>query len=421
MRKIWSIIKREYKEAVFKKSFIIITLLMPVLMIALSVLPTLLMMIETKKQTTIHVMDQTDWLFENFSQSLKDTLKNGIPKFVVSKVSFSENDFESVLAEEKLLIEQEKLAVLLVVPKDIDSVGVVQFYARNVGDFSLTSRIKDTFSKLVSNHRLRESGIQPELINKLIKPVKLKTIKVIKGRKEKEGGFLQEYFSTFIFIFIIYLTIILYATAIMRSIIQEKTSRIVETILSGANSFQFMAGKILGQGAVGFTQYIIWVVFGLTLLFFSGNFLPVSSQYFSFSPIIFFYFVVFFILGYFLFSTIYAAIGAITNSEQEAQSLVTPVVLLLVIPLMLIGFIVKNPDSTVTTVFSLIPFFSPIVMFARINLANPPILEILLSIVLLIITIIGLIWLVAKIFRVGILMYGKRPTLPELVKWIKYH
>ncbi len=421
MRKIWSIIKREYKEAVFKKSFIIITLLMPVLMIALSVLPTLLMMIETKKQTTIHVMDQTEWLFEDFSNSLKDTLKNGIPKFVVSKVSFSENDFESVLAEEKSLIEQEKLAVLLVVPEDIDSVGVVQFYARNVGDFDLTSRIKDTFSKLVSNHRLRESGIQPELINKLIKPVKLKTIKVIKGRKEKEGGFLQEYFSTFIFIFIIYLTIILYATAIMRSIIQEKTSRIVETILSGANSFQFMAGKILGQGAVGFTQYIIWVVFGITLLFAGGSFLPVSSRYFSFNPIIFFYFVVFFILGYFLFSTIYAAIGAITNSEQEAQSLVTPVVLLLVIPLMLIGFIVKNPDSTVTTVFSLIPFFSPIVMFARINLANPPILEVLLSIVLLIITIIGLIWLVAKIFRVGILMYGKRPTLPELVKWIKYH
>ncbi len=420
MRKIWTVVKREYKESVFKKSFIILTLLTPLLMIAMSVLPSLLLMIETKKQTTVHVIDQTGWLYNDFQSALNDTLKNGKPKFLIQKITAPAVKFESTVAAEKQLIENEKLDVLLILPQNIDSTGTAQLFARNVGDFDLIRRFRTTISDLVSNYRLQRSGLQPELVNKLIKPVKLRTIKVMKGREESEGGFMKEYFSTFVFIFIIYLTIILYATAIMRSIIQEKNSRIIETILSGINPFQFMSGKIAGHGAVGFTQYIIWIIVGLALLFASGSFLPVSSKYFSFNPIIFAYFVLFFVLGYLLYSTIYAGIGAIVNSEQEAQNLITPVVLLLVIPLIMMGFIVKNPDSTLVSIMSMIPFFSPIMMFARINLTNPPFYEIALSIVILILSIVGLIWVVSKIFRVGILMYGKRPTLPEIIKWIRY-
>ena len=418
MRKVLTIIKREYKEAVYKKSFLILTLLMPVLMIGMAVLPSLFVMMETKKQTRVHVIDQTDWLFTELNKTLTDTLKNGKPKFLLTRVKSDLKKFDQLLTSEKELIKSEKIDVLLVIPADIDSISHADLYARNVGDFDMISRFKNTLSKLVSNHRLLASGLEPTLINKLIKPVKLETTKVMRGRKESKGGFMSEYFTTFIFIFIIYFTIILYATSIMRSIIQEKNSRIVETILSGTNAYQFMAGKILGQGAVGITQYAIWVAVGIGLFFASGKFLPTSS--FTISPITFFYFVLFYILGYFLFSTLYAAIGAIVNSEQEAQSLITPVVLLLVIPLIMIGMIVKDPNSTVVTSLSLVPFFSPIIMFARINLANPPVLQIILSIAILILTIAVLIWLVAKIFRVGILMYGKRPTFPEILKWVKY-
>lgn len=418
MRKVLTIIKREYKEAVYKKSFLILTLLMPVLMIGMAVLPSLLVMMETKKQTRVHIIDQTDWLFTELNKTLTDTLKNGKPKFLLTRVKSDLKKIDQLLTSEKELIKSEKIDVLLVIPADIDSISHADLYARNVGDFDMISRFKNTLSKLVSNHRLLASGLEPALINKLIKPVKLETTKVMRGRKESKGGFMSEYFTTFIFIFIIYFTIILYATSIMRSIIQEKNSRIVETILSGTNAYQFMAGKILGQGAVGITQYAIWVAVGIGLFFASGKFLPTSS--FTISPITFFYFVLFYILGYFLFSTLYAAIGAIVNSEQEAQSLITPVVLLLVIPLIMIGMIVKDPNSTVVTSLSLVPFFSPIIMFARINLANPPVLQIILSIAILILTIAVLIWLVAKIFRVGILMYGKRPTFPEILKWVKY-
>ncbi|MHB2155085.1 ABC transporter permease [Calditrichota bacterium GD2] len=418
MRKVWTIIKREYKEAVFKKSFLILTLIMPLIMIAMAVLPTLLVMMETQKQTRIHIVDQTGWLYPRLTEVLTDTLKNGKPKFLLKSIEITSMDFEKIINKEKDLIKSEKIDVLLVIPQNIDSTGKVDFFARNVGDFDLTSRFKSTLSKLVSDHRLMLSGLEPETINQLIKPVKLETYKILKGRKESKGGFMSEYFTTFIFIFIIYMTIILYANSIMRSIIQEKNSRIVETILSGMNAFQFMAGKILGQGMVGLTQYAIWVIVGLAVAFASGKFLTVS--WFSISPVTFLYFVLFYILGYFLYSTLYAAIGAMVSSEQEAQGLATPVVFLLVIPLVMIGTIVKDPNSTVVTSLSLIPFFSPIIMFSRINLANPPFIQILLSIMILLLTIAVLIWLVAKIFRVGILMYGKRATFPEIIKWIKY-
>jgi ABC-2 type transport system permease protein len=211
----------------------------------------------------------------------------------------------------------------------------------------------------------------------------------------------------------------MYGMTVMRSIIQEKTTRIIEVLLSAANPFQIMAGKILGLGSVSFTQYLIWALFGMILLVFGAQVMPVSAEAFSFSPMILFYFVLFYVLGYFLFASMYAGVGAVTNNDQEAQQLATPITFMLIIPIILISFMVKNPDSTVVQVLSYIPFFSPIIMFARINLASPPLIEIWASIIILIITIIFMIWIVSKIFRIGILMYGKRPTLPEIAKWLR--
>ena len=205
----------------------------------------------------------------------------------------------------------------------------------------------------------------------------------------------------------------------MRSIILEKSTRVVEVLLSTTSSFRMMAGKILGQGSVGLTQYIIWAVFGITITLYGSRLLPMSNEYLNFAPSIFVYFVIFYILGYFIYAILYAAIGAMVNTDQEGQQLSFPVVMLLMIPLLTLGFVVKNPDSAIATTFSIIPFFSPIVMFARINLTSPSGMEIGGAIILLLITIVFLIWIVAKIYRVGILMYGKRPNLPEIIKWMR--
>lgn len=420
MHKIWAIIKREYKEAVYKKSFIILTLLMPILMIGFAVLPALLMEVKSAKQTRIHVIDESNLVFDSLQKNLKERLKDGKLRYLLVRVTPSPTELPTIMEKEKKLVATKKIDVLLYIPADVDSMLQVQFFARNVADLDLTSRFKNEISSILSQQRLLAAGIRPDLVKKLTKPIKLNTIKISKTGKESKSGFMQEYFSTFIFIFFLYLTIIIYGAGIMRSIIQEKNSRIVETILSGCNSFQFMAGKILGQGAVSLTQYLIWGLVGLGLLIWGVSYYPESAKYLNFNPMILLYFVIFFVLGYLLYSALYAAIGAISNSDQEAQTAAYPVTLSLVVPIILFGYIVKDPNSAVTTTLSQIPFFSPIIMFARINLSNPPVWQILLSIGILVITIAITIWFVAKIFRVGILMYGKRPTLPELLKWIKY-
>lgn len=418
MNKIMTIIKREYKEAVFKKSFIIMTLLTPVIMIAMGIVPSLLVRMDVEQPTILSFYDESGIVAGKIQEALDDTLKDGSPRFMISILSKSA-DSENVIEEQKELISDETIDGFLFIPQDITKQGELVYYSKNVANFDLNRRLQKMVNTITVNYRLQNSGFDHEVINELTKSVDLKTIKITKEGEESERGFLDEFFSTFIFVLILYVTLIMYGMSIMRSIIQEKTTRIIEVLLSSANPFQIMAGKILGQGSVGLTQYVIWAVFGVLLIFFGARMMPVDADAFNFSPEILFYFVLFYLLGYFLFSTMYTGVGAVTNTDQEAQQAATPITFMLIIPLILISFMVKNPDSTIVQVLSYIPFFSPIIMFARINLAAPSWIEIWTSVLILVITIIFMILLVSKIYRVGILMYGKRPTLPEIMKWIR--
>jgi ABC-2 type transport system permease protein len=420
MKKIWTLIKREYKESVFKKSFIIITILTPFLMVALGLIPSLLLMMETDEPVRIHVVDQTNFVFPEFAKALNDTLKDGSAEYILKNIITKPDVIESVLNEQKQLVENESIDGVVYIPHTIIKEGKIQYFAKNVANFSINQRIKNSIGKIVTDHRIHQSGLDPAIINKLTKRLEMKTIKIVKGGEESERGFMEEYFTTLIFVLILYMTLILYGTAIMRSIVQEKTTRIIEILLSSTNPFQLMTGKIIGQGSVGLTQYLIWALFGIGLVLFGGNIMPASGDYFNFPASLFIYFVIYYILGYFVYAVLFAAIGAMTNSDQEAQQLSFPVIMLLIIPLLLIGFLVKNPDSPTIVVLSLIPFFSPIIMFARINLTAPSFLEIGGSILILLATIFFLIWIVSKIYRVGILMYGKRPTMPEIIRWVRY-
>ncbi len=420
MNKILTIIKREYKDSVYKKSFIIMTFLMPVLMIGLSVVPSLLIRMDTAKPSTLHVIDRSEIVFDNLKTFLQDTLENGGLRYRLSRIEADSANLESAIEEEKELIRTDKITGLIIIPANVEQEAGIRLMAKNVANFNLNQRIQYMVGQIVSTHKIQKSGLDPQLVAELTKPVRMRTIKITKSGEESERGFMEEYFGTFVFVLILYMTLLLYGASIMRSIVHEKSSRIIEVLLSGANSFQLMAGKIFGQGAVGLTQYLLWAAFGISFVTFGKDILPVSTEYFNFSPEIFVYFVLFYILGYFIYSVLYAAIGAMTNSDEEAQQFSFPVVMLLIIPLVLTGYIVKNPDSSLAVTMSMIPFFSPIVMFARINLSSPPFIEILASIFILVLTIFILIWIVSRIYRVGILMYGKRPNLVEIIKWMRY-
>lgn len=425
MGKIRTVVKREYLTRVRTKGFIIGTLAMPIVIGILTVAPALLMTLKNEKPKKIFIIDQTDRIFPGLKAALKDTTKGGISLYKLSKVETSPEELPEVRKELTEKVDEGEIDGYLVIPKDIFERNQAQFYARNVSNFRVNENLEGAVSKAVSHFRLSNSGLDPERVRKLVKGVNLRTFKVTgRGKEEEDTG--ATFMITYILVFFLYISLIIYGVMVMRGVIEEKSSRMVEVIVSAVKPFHLMAGKILGVGGVGLTQFLIWslIVGGISLY---GKSL-VSSPAGEMGPLslpgipisLLFFFVLFFLLGYFLYATLYAGVGAMVSSDEDAQHLQMPLVALLIIPFMLMFYVIGNPNSGLAVLFSLIPFFAPIIMFTRIVVQTPPLWQILLSLVLLGSSIVAMVWVVSRIYRVGILMYGKRPNLPELVKWFRY-
>lgn len=418
MSKITTVIKREYLERLKKKSFLLGTLLGPILMAGLILVPGLLVTVSTGKQWRISVVDQTGRIYPQLQTALSDTLKDGQPRYMLEVVSTTAGQMDATRRALSHQVAMDRISAYLIIGPQALNTGEADFYAKNVGDFTAIDRIESALTQIVVENRLNQEGLDPERIKRLTQGIRLRTMKVGKGG-ERESGFGQVYLETMVFVMILYMTILLYGVAVMRGVIEDKSTRVVEVLLSSLRSTQLMAGKILGLGGVGLTQYMIWIFFGLGLSTFGAAYLGLGQTIRAISPSTFFYFLLFYLLGYFLYATLYAGVGAICSTEQDAQQVQFPIIFLLILPLMLSAPIIKNPDSGLAIVLSLIPFFSPMLMFLRVNLVTPPLGQILASVFLLLLSIFLMIWLVAKIFRVGLLMYGKRATLPEIVRWIR--
>ena len=418
MNKIAAVIHREYLSHVRSKGFFIATLLAPIFMSAMILLPGLLATMSTGEQWTVSVIDPTGQIFPPLQETLNDTLKDGRPAFVLREITIGSEELERAKADLNDRVAGKSLSGYLVIDPQILSAGKAEFYAANVGDFTTLGRIEDALDRIVVELRLNEEGLDADHIGRLTSGIDMKTLKIGKAGHE-ESGFGRMFQITFLFVFFLYMTILLYGVTVMRGVIEEKSSRIVEILLSSLKPTQLMAGKILGIGCVGLTQYAIWIAFGLLLTTLGAAYAGLGGIVTAIPPMTFFYFLLFYLLGYFLYATLYAGIGAVCTTEQEAQQSQFPVIALLIAPLLLITMIIKNPDGIASTVLSLIPFFSPMLMFLRINVGAPPIGQILASIALLLVTIVIMIWVVARIFRVGLLMYGKKPSLPELLRWVR--
>lgn len=230
------------------------------------------------------------------------------------------------------------------------------------------------------------------------------------------------------------MTIIMYGVTVLRGVIQEKSSKVIEVIISNVKPFQLLMGKVLGIGLVGLTQYFIWAVLGYLIANNLGSITDiiglgdaaagiegmVSAEMMQIPMSTFIYFVVYFALGCFLHSTLYAAIGSMVDNEQEANYIQTPLIMCLIIPLLIMPMITQGPDSTISVILSLFPFFTPMLMFLRISLMHPPFTEIFMSIIIMIITIVLSTYIASRIYRIGILMYGKKPSFKEIIKWLSY-
>ncbi len=423
MSKIISVIKREYIQIVRTKGFIIGTILGPVLMAAFIVVPIIVQFVSVDKQENIGVVDLSGEVFMELDKKLDQKLKDGSRRYILQKFEIEEN-VEQLLEKLNKKVLEKELTAYIHIPENITKGGVAEYVSEHVSDFDKQGNINQALSSIIIEKRLRGEGLDPEKIGQYMRPVKLDTKKVTTRGVERDVG--GTFIIAFVLALILYMTVIFYGQIILRGVIEEKSSRVVEIVLSSLRPFQLMAGKILGIAAVGFTQYAIWALFGIAATRYSGNvvsrFFPEAAglQIPTIPAYIFIYFIIFFILGYFLYGTMYAGIGSMVNNEKEAQQLVMPVTMFLVVPIMLMWFIIRNPDSSVSVVLSLVPFFSPILMLLRISVLLPPFPQIAASIVLLILTTVLMIWISAKIYRVGILMYGKRPGFAEIIKWMRY-
>jgi ABC-2 type transport system permease protein len=420
MSKILKVVRREYIEAVRKKTFLLSTVLVPVLMVAVIFGSIFLADREPEKSFYVGIIDRTGELAPRLVEVMDDTLSNGEKRFSIELSWLGGGDDEAVKETLRNRTEAGEMDAFIVIPEDVLDEGVADFYSKSIGAFGYEPRFRRALGKVVVERRLISEGLTPDHLYEMMRGIDFRTLKVDKGT-EKESGFEEQYAVTMAGVMILYMTIMIHGLSVMRSVLEEKSSRVIEIVLSSVTSMQLMIGKILGTGLVSLTQYAIWAALGLVAIVSgpSGGEAAVNvAEYVS--PGDFAYMVLFFLLGFLLFGTAYAAIGAMCNSEQEANHLHTPLVMLLVGPMLLAVSVIQDPSGTLARVISFVPFAAPIMMFLRVNVSDVAPLEIILSVAGIVLSIAIMFWIVARIFRVGILMYGKRPNLPELIKWIRY-
>jgi ABC-2 type transport system permease protein len=428
MDKMWTILRREYLSRVKTKGFIIGTILLPLFMLAMFVVPILLIFLQSGESKQIAVIDQTGEVFDSLYVALGE--KNDAGQRLYNFIKYDAQSEELELAKKSLSarVDNGELNGYIIIPPTVFERGAAEYYGKNVSNDRENEEIEDVISNIVTGKRIQRSGLNAEQVHQMVRQIRLNTFRVkAGGQEEKDPGF--TFMIAYFLGFFIYMAMFIYGSLVMRSVIEEKTSRVIESVLSSIKPFHLMFGKIFGVGAVGLTQFLIWALamgllslYGLQLagLFGADPAKVQSASLPTISPGILGFFVLFFMLGYFLYSTLYAGIGAMVNSEQEAQQVMIPVSLLIVPPLLMMTYIITNPSSQASVIMSLVPFFAPIIMLARIAVETPPVWQIGLSIVMMVLTTLGMIWIVGRIYRVGVLMYGKRPTLPEIIKWIKY-
>jgi ABC-2 type transport system permease protein len=435
LKKMLAVLKREYLSAVRKKMFIIMTFLLPVLMSALMVMPGMIM-VRGLGEKRVAVLDGTGELRDAFAakpatrDAKPDVARRSRDLPSLINVDYVDRHSDANLAQTAKPYlgrlgsqnKNERLDGVFLVPADAltNANAEMKYYSRSATDFIAQERLSSMANRGLRRYRLTARGMTSDEIDRLTRDVPVQSVQISKTGEQKKGG-AANFFVGFILTALLITPSFVYGLEIMRGIIQEKTDRVVEVLVSSMSPTQLLVGKILGVALVGLTQITVWIImaavvgsFGIATAAMAGENLLQLLR-----PATFAYFAIFFVLAYLTYVCIYAIGGAICNSEKEAQQLIAPITMIMMLPWFLLVGIITNPDSNLSVGFSLAPVFGPMTMYVRTLVADPPLWHIAVSILVSIATIAAFFWITAKIFRVGILSYGKRPTIPELWRWLK--
>ena len=437
MAKLWVVITREYLERVRSKWFIFMTIFGPVFMLAVFVLPGLMTMrgMKVAQVGSIHILDATG---AGLGQRVADHLERQQQSNPLAKLPGAVPAVPSIVeaVNPRGLAAAESAATQLVMEKEaqgylvLDSLTLaahkVRYAGRNASSIAQVGLIESAVRQSLMASRMQDAGLAPARIDSITSVKVDMTAERIDDRGRGGSGLVSSIFGVVIAL-LLYTMIMIYGQNVLRGVLEEKTTRVAEVVMASVKPDILLAGKILGVGAVGLTQQLIW--FGSAALLFGygaamgkamglpqmqGVTLPTIS-----APL-FLALVFFFLFGYVLYSAMFAAVGAIVGSQEEAQQAAAPVVMLLVSSVIFIQPIMLSPSGTLAMTMSLIPFTAPIVMPLRMSAVQVPTYEIAISLVGVALTCWLAIWASARIYRVGLLMTGKRPSLRELARWIKY-
>ncbi len=448
MRKFLAVVKHEYKKIVLKWSFIIGTLLFPIIAAGFAVVPAIIFSIKGEP-TRIAVIDQSGKiagrLKENLSaermtakatQAMKDSMKNidaptnermknsaeqFVESFVFTDYNADEKPLEQIRRELGEKITAKELDAYLLIPSNLDAADAkYEFRSRKAGDFGGERNLRDALNQAVRSERLAGANISEAQLKDLSRNVDFDAKSLDEKGDEKDSD--SVFFASFIIGLMIYITLAIYGQMILAAVVEEKETRIAEILFSSARPFELMMGKLTGVGLAGLTQLAIWISSALVLVGIGVAQMNAAGMNISIpniSPLMVILFFVYFLLGFFIYASIFALIGSMVTTVQEGGQFSFPPIMLLLVGFYFSFAVIRDPNSSLSFWVSIAPFFAPITMPVRILAETPPYWQIALSIFINAATIAALIWLASRVYRVGMLMYGKRATIPEVWKWIR--
>jgi ABC-2 type transport system permease protein len=447
MRKFLAVVKREYAQRVRAKMFILSTILLPLVLSLFGLVPALILSINAGEPLRIAVVDQTGKMYGRLREVLfsegsvsdeanPETNANvqndasnerfrgagraSSGNFELHEVSSANRSLDDVRAELDARLRAKDLDGYVILPADFMNHGKAEFFNRNPGDVFTKGVLSSALNRAVREQRLIEAQVDLKTRLELSKPVDLQAVKIGATGEERDSG------GSFVLVFgvgfIMYLSILMYGQVVLGAVIEEKETRIAEILFSSVKPFTLMMGKLVGVSLVALTQLAIWgsafgafALYGVNLLASKG--LRASIPSIPISHYI--YFALFFLLGYFIYSTIYALVGSMVTTAQEGGQLAMPIILILVVSFYLFLPVSRSPDSTFAFWVSMLPFSAPVTMLVRIVTQTPPFWQIALSLLIGFGSVLLIMWFASRIYRVGMLMYGKRASIPEAWRWVR--
>ncbi|HQZ97089.1 MAG TPA: ABC transporter permease [Pyrinomonadaceae bacterium] len=448
MRKFLAVVKHEYRKIVLKWTFLLGTLLFPLLGAGFAVVPAIIFSLKGEP-TRVVIVDASnkiaprlkgnlsaERITEKARKAAKDSLgdlnatqeekmKSGANQLAAGFVfiDFDNNNKspEQIRQELNAKAAADEIDAYLLIPANIEKTDAkYEFRSRKAGDFVANDTLKDALNEAVRSERLAAANIDEKMLQALSQNVDFESKSINEKGEEKDGDVL--FIASLIIGMMIYISLTIYGQIIMGAVVEEKETRIAEILFSSARPFELMLGKLVGVGLAGLTQLGIWVGSLVALGVFlstQADMSPILGSLPRITPVMVGYFFAYFIVGYFTYAAIFALIGSMVTTVQEGGQFAFPPIMI-----MLIGFyfgfaVIRDPNSSLSFWVSIAPFFAPLTMPIRILAETPPLWQIGLSLFINCLTIAGLVWLAARVYRVGMLMYGKRATIPEVWKWIR--